>query len=475
MRNHILRFDMQPLAFVDLETTGASATQDRITEIGIVLVDDCGVREWSRLVHPQMRIPLFIEQMTGITNAMVENAPEFAQLAKEVDALLQGRLFIAHNARFDYSFLKNEFKRLGMAFKPQVLCTVKLSRALYPEYRRHNLDSLIERHQLTAKERHRALADAQLIHQFWQYANRQFSTDIIADTVKNLLQRSSLPPQLDQNLIHDLPEGPGVYLFYGENDLPLYIGKSVNIRQRVLSHFAADHRHNKEMSLSQQTQRIDWIETGGELGALLTEAKLIKQMTPVHNQRLRRKNALCAWQLQQSQDRLLPRLVWADALDFGVQDNLYGLYSSQRDAQKALRSVAEQHQLCLAVLGLEKVGSSKPCFAHQLKRCLGACVGKESALEHATRLMVAMGKLKLSSWPYPGAVGIREAEDLHVIDHWCYLGTARSDDEVHTLLEQGRPAFDRDTYTTLVKALKKSRVVHLRGRPEELARNHSDV
>ncbi|MCK9609498.1 MAG: exonuclease domain-containing protein [Methylomonas sp.] len=468
---------MQPLAFVDLETTGGSATKDRITEIGIVLVDDDGVQEWSQLVHPQMRIPLFIEQMTGISNAMVENAPTFEQVATEVDALLRGRLFIAHNARFDYGFLKNEFKRVGMAFKPQVLCTVKLSRTLYPQHHRHNLDSLIERHQLTAKERHRALADAQLIHQFWQHANQQFSSNALEATVKNLVQRSSLPSQLDANLVHELPEGPGVYLFYGENDLPLYIGKSVNIRQRVLSHFAADHRHAKEMSLSQQTKRIEWIETGGELGALLTEAKLIKQMTPVHNQRLRRKNALCAWQLEQKQNQLLPRLTWANDLDFGTQENLYGLYSNQRDAQKALRNLAEQHQLCLGVLGLEKIGSGKPCFAHQLKRCRGACVGKESGLEHATRLLTAMSKLKLASWPYPGAIGIREEDDLHVIDHWCYLGTAHSDDEVHALLEQGRPAFDRDTYMTLVKALKKTQVVYLRSKPphESIRRRHSDA
>jgi DNA polymerase-3 subunit epsilon len=453
---------MQPLAFVDLETTGGSATKDRITEIGMVLVDDDGVREWSQLIHPQMRIPLYIEQMTGISNEMVANMPSFEAVAAKVDALLQGRLFIAHNARFDYGFLKNEFKRLEMLFKPQVLCTVKLSRALYPQFQRHNLDSLIDRHQLQAKERHRALADAQLIYQFWQLSLQQFSAEAIEATVKKLVQRSSLPSQLDPNLVHELPESPGVYLFYGENDLPLYIGKSVNIRQRVLSHFAADHRNSKEMSLSQQTKRIDWIETGGELGALLTEARLIKQMTPVHNQRLRRKNALCAWQLQQKQDQLLPQLTWANDLDFGSQNNLYGLYNNQRDAQKALRNLAGEHQLCLGVLGLEKVGNGKPCFAHQLKLCRGACVGKESGLEHATRLLVAMGKLKLASWPYPGAIGIREANELHVIDHWCYLGTARSDNEVEEFLTQGRPAFDRDTYRTLVKALKKSQIVHFR-------------
>ncbi|MEY4719998.1 MAG: hypothetical protein RL563_2616 [Pseudomonadota bacterium] len=453
---------MQPLAFVDLETTGASATKDRITEIGIVLVDDDGVTEWSQLVFPDMRIPLFIEKMTGISNEMVAQAPTFAQIAEKVNALLQGRLFIAHNARFDYGFLKNEFKRQGMAFKPQVLCTVKLSRALYPQYPRHNLDSLIERHSLTANARHRALADAQLIYQFWQRVNQQFSAEAMNAVVKNLVYRSSLPSQLDPNLVHELPESPGVYLFYGENDLPLYIGKSVNIRQRVMSHFSADHRHGKEMSLSQQTKRVDWIETSGEIGALLTEAKLIKQLSPVHNQRLRRKNALCAWQLEQKQDDLVPKLVWANELEFGSKGNLYGLYGNQRDAQKALRHLAEQQALCLGLLGLEKVAVDKPCFAYQLKRCRGACVGKEPALAHATRLLVAMSKLKLATWPYPGPIGIREGDDFHVIDHWCYLGTAHSEEEVQELLQRGRSAFDRDIYLTLVKALREKQPVMLK-------------
>jgi len=451
----------QPLAFVDLETTGASATKDRITEIGIVLVDADGIREWSQLVHPQMRIPLFIEQMTGISNDMVEHAPVFAEIAAEVSALLQNRLFIAHNARFDYSFLKNEFKRLGIDFKPAVLCTVKLSRTLYPQYRHHNLDSLIERHQLKAKERHRALADAQLIYQFWQHLAQSFSEAILQQTLQQLLKRSSLPSQIDPLLIHDLPETAGVYLFYGENDLPLYIGKSVNIKQRVLSHFAADHSSHKEMSLSQQTKRIDWLETSGELGALLTEAKLIKERMPVHNQRLRRKSALCAWRLEQHQEHLRPELTWADELDFGAQDNLYGLYHSQRDAIKALRGLAEQHQLCLSVLNIEKTSKGRPCFAYQLKKCRGACCGKEPALTHAARLLIAMSKLKLNSWPYPGAIAIREGEELHVLDHWCYLGTAKTDAELQTILESGRPAFDRDTYQLLSKALKKYPVIDL--------------
>ena len=459
---------MQSLAFVDLETTGTSTTQDRITEIGIVLVDDDGVREWSQLLNPRARIPAYIEQMTGITNQMVEHAPTFEQIAYEVEQLLQGRLFIAHNARFDYGFLKNEFKRIGLQFQPPVLCTVKLSRALFPQHHRHNLDSLIDRHGLMVKDRHRALADAQAIHQFWQCVSDQFGLDALNENVQALLNRSSLPSQIDPMLVHELPEGPGVYLFYGENDLPLYIGKSVNIRQRVLAHFSADHRNNKDMSLSQQLRRIDWRETGGELGALLMEAKLIKKLMPVHNQRLRRKKTLCAWQLRQQGEHLLPKLTWASDLDFGAQENLYGLYHSQRDAQKALRSLAERHQLCLNVLGLENIGKDKPCFAHQLKRCQGVCVGKEKPLDHAARVMMAMHKLKLASWPYPGAIGVREGEDLHVVDHWCYLGTAKNDDDIDDLLRSGRPAFDRDTYMTLQKALKNAMVVSFAARGTEI-------
>ena len=141
------------LAFVDLETTGGNPLVDRVTEVGVVLVDETGVREWSQLVYPQTRIPVFIERLTGITNEMVLHSPTFQDIAQDLNALLEGYLFIAHNARFDYGFLKNEFKRLDIVFRPNILCNVKLSRALFPEHKHHNLDSLIERHSLSVSDR----------------------------------------------------------------------------------------------------------------------------------------------------------------------------------------------------------------------------------------------------------------------------------------------------------------------------------
>ena len=442
------------MAFVDLETTGGNPLVDRITEVGVVFVDENGVREWSQLLQPQTRISAFIERLTGITNEMVVDAPCFETIADELSKMLEGYLFIAHNARFDYGFLKNEFKRLNLEFRPNVLCTVKLSRALFPEYKHHNLDSVIDRHGLRVSERHRALGDAQLIYQFWQDIHQTQAAELITATVKKMVGRPSLPSQVDQRLIVDLPDTPGVYLFYGENDLPLYVGKSTHIKQRVLSHFSADHRHSKEMSLSQQLRRIDHIETAGEVGALLKEAQLIKTLQPIHNRRLRRSNDLCAWQLQQKSEFVRPLLTWADDLDFGAQDNLYGLFRTQRDAINALRKIAQDNNLCLGALGLEKVAKGRPCFARQLHKCEGVCVGAESMLTHSLRLQQAMTKLKVSQWPYKGVIGFRENGDLHIIDHWCYLGTVQTEAEIPALLDGARPVFDKDTYMILSKALK---------------------
>lgn len=175
------------LVFVDLETTGATLTTDAITEIGIVEVDAEGVREWSSLVRPGVRIPPFIEALTGISNAMVAHAPLFEQLAEALYARLEGGLFIAHNARFDYGFLKNAFRQAGFDFNPAVICTVKLSRRLFPEFARHNLDTLAERYCLHVSQRHRALGDARLIWQFWQMLYQTLPPEQVNTAIDALL------------------------------------------------------------------------------------------------------------------------------------------------------------------------------------------------------------------------------------------------------------------------------------------------
>lgn len=255
---------MRPLAFVDLETTGATAALDRITEIGIVQVDQDGhVREWQGLVNPGMPIPPFIAQLTGISDAMVADAPPFSAVAAEVFSRLEGRLFLAHNARFDYGFLKQEFARLGIEFRAPVRCTVKLSRALYPEFKKHSLDALIERHGLYAEDRHRALADAQLIHQFWQKIHVDREIEVIQAALDAQDPLALLPPELDPASLDALPDAPGEYTLYGENGQRLHTARVKSIRLRVLGHFSPKKASVRKAALARRVRRIEWTAAPG--------------------------------------------------------------------------------------------------------------------------------------------------------------------------------------------------------------------
>jgi DNA polymerase III subunit epsilon len=456
------------LVFVDLETTGANPIDDRIIEIGIVCVEGDQVDRWSSLVDPGIAISPFIQNLTGISNQMVREAPVFEDLVDELLLRLEGGIFIAHNARFDSGFLKNALKATGHKFCNKVLCTVKLSRKLYPDYVKHSLDSLVARHGLVSEARHRALADADLLWQFWQKIKSDISAEILEKELSAVLQQQSVPTNLDNDWLQGIPDAPGVYLFYGENELPLYVGKSVHLRKRVQSHFSADHRLYKDMRLSQQVHRVTWQVTAGEIGALLLEARLIKELQPIHNRVLRRQRDLCAWQLRTNSAGVLrPILVHAGEQDFGHADGLYGLFSSRKKAESRLRELAEEYDLCLVMLGLESRSSqNKPCFAYQLQRCRGACTGREPTQLHSARLEAALAGLKVQTWPYQGVVGLIEEstdgqrQDVHIVDSWCCLGTVPAGAEQDVLQSQAevRPAFDKDTYQIVSRALQQKKV-----------------
>jgi DNA polymerase-3 subunit epsilon len=447
------------VVFLDLETTGATATRDRITEVGLIEVDNGRfVREWSSLVNPGMSIPPGIQALTGISNDMVAPAPRFEEIARELYEAIDGRVLIAHNARFDYGFLKNEFRRLGKTFTAPVLCTVKLSRKLFPQHPRHNLDSLMLRHGIQCDARHRALGDARVLWELAQQWRQEPGEEAVLAATEKLLKTTTVPAGLADNAFDHIPEGPGVYLFYGEKDVPLYVGKSINLRTRVMSHFSGDHRVAKDMRIAAEVKRIDWIETAGELGALIEEARLVKKLSPVHNRQLRRASELCAWHWPADRHDEAPELVSARDLTGGEFRDLYGLFRSRRTAIEALREIALEHELCHALLGLEK--RKGPCFAYQIKRCRGACAGVETPREHAARLAAALAVLRVRAWPFPGRIGIRETStdgercDMHVLDQWCHLGTVSSEEELRDLQEGSlRPLFDLDTYKILTRYL----------------------
>jgi len=460
------------LVFVDLETTGGNAVYDRITEVGIVRVSHGErVDEWSSLVNPERPIPPHIVAFTGISNQMVADAPRFAEIAAQVKQKLQGAVFVAHNARFDYSFLRSEFHKADMHFSAKVMCTVKLSRRLFPEYARHNLDAVMERNGLACSARHRALGDARVLHDFWFKLRRDVPELRLAAAVHTVLGAHKMPAHLPPDFADDLPEGPGVYRFFGEGDALLYVGKSTSLRTRVYGHFTAENVESKDRRLIEQVRRVDWVETAGELGAMLREAEWIKADKPLYNRRAKSKEqpyTLRAGASRTSAAAQHPvEAVAIDAVDLADLTQCFGVFHSGKDARKALADIARAQNLCLKVLGFEDGAGS--CLAYQVGKCRGACIGKEPLILHNMRLQLALSSLKLKAWPFPGRVALRERErnpaggfgggfgadpraDFHVIDHWTYLGTARSEEELAALRAvETRATFDADVYRILVR------------------------
>ena len=268
------------------------------------------------------------------------------------------------------------------------------------------------------------------------------------------------------------PAAPGVYTFHGQQGgLPLYIGKSVNLRARLLSHL----RNPDEDRMLRQTRAISFERTAGEIGALLLEAQQIKQQQPLFNQKLRRNKQLCALKLA-SDSR--PEVVHSKDIDFALTPELFGLYASRHAALEGLRALADEHRLCYAALGLEKPAGGRGCFRSMLRQCAGVCCSRESEAEHRARLLSALDGLRIACWPHPGAIGLVERWptapamtvadaagskpetagpadamlQIHVVRNWCYLGSATSLEQARSL-GQVAAGFDADGYKVLCRPL----------------------
>jgi DNA polymerase-3 subunit epsilon len=207
------------------------------------------------------------------------------------------------------------------------------------------------------------------------------------------------------------------------------------------------------MQIAREVKRIEWIRTAGELGALLLEARLIKERQPIHNRHLRKNDELCAFRLQEGGEAAVELVPLAGASPDEIGE-LYGQFKSKREAHNTLRELAAEHGLCLKRLGLES--GKGPCFNHQIKRCKGWCVGKENAARHDLRLKTALAVLKLRAWPFPGRIAVRERDEWHLFETWCYLGTAKSEAELFDAAQtRFDAAFDLDTYRILRRELEK--------------------
>ena len=445
-----------PGAFVDIETTGCTPGMHRIIDVAVIGARGDAVDfEWQSLVNPGVHVPAGITALTGIDNDMLADAPPFERVARELRERLEGRIFVAHNVRFDYGFIRREFALMDTNWRSPNLCTVRLSRALYPEMPRHNLDAVMERHDIHIENRHRAMPDAQALLAFWRKLRVAWPAADLQAALDEACQRATLPAALPPDLADDLPEGPGVYRFMGVDDTLLYVARANNLRERVLDHFRGGPGSQRTQKLVAEVRRVEWTETAGELGAWLLEAREVRERQPAYN-RLQRGGERFTWLFEEGD--AAPRLVELDTEVLRSND-AFGTYRSERDARRALEGLAREHRWCFKLLGLENGPGS--CVGLQVGRCKGACVGKEPAPLHLARVKIGLLPLRLKPWPHQGPVMLREGagerQQWHVIDAWQHLGSFDAGDEDAIAMFAKRRSverFDIDAYRMFTRFMR---------------------
>lgn len=374
-------------AIVDIETTGGLYRRDKIIEIGIVLVENQEIiDEFSSLIHPGFSIPYNITRITGIHDAMVSSAPKFYEVAKEIVQWTENHIFVAHNVRFDYSFIRQEFEDLAYTYSRKQLCTARLSRSLLPQLGRYNLDNLIQHFGISIKNRHRALDDARATAQiFIELLRIEAGQQSIQHLVNYGLKESRLPENIHLDKLHALPEQCGVYYMHDRNGQLVYIGKSNNIKKRIFQHFA--EWGQKGQNMQTLVNDISYEITGSELIALIKEEDEIKKFNPLINKAQRRKpRKYFIGQHQDETGYLHLNLRKAQDGEWMAKS-----FTLRQHGSQFLKFLAEEHQLCWAKLGLQT--SPGPCFLHQIGKCFGACTAEEDAESYNKRVLACLEQI----------------------------------------------------------------------------------
>ncbi len=367
-------------AIIDIETTGGSSMIEKITEIAIFLHDGSKITgEFATLVNPERNIPYFITNLTGITNEMVEEAPRFFEIAKTIVELTEGRTFVAHNARFDYSFIRQEFKSLGYNFSRNLLDTVSLSRKIIPGHRSYSLGNICNDLNIMINGRHRAAGDAFAtvrLFEFLMARDREINGSNSALFRNTRVSR--LHPSLDTAKIDEVPEEAGIYYFYNANGDLIYIGKSNNLQQRISTHLSNNTTH-RAMEMRDLIADISWEVTGSELIALLRESSEIKRHKPVYNRAQRRTGF--QWGIFSFVDE--SGYINYRYGQINNEDTPVSVFTSREKAKSKLNNLVETYGLCQKLTGLYDTAGA--CFHHQVGICRGACCGKETAKDYNER------------------------------------------------------------------------------------------
>lgn len=381
---------MQHYAVVDIETTGGSPKTSKITEIAIYKHDGQKViGEYITLINPEMTIPPFIVQLTGISDNMVKNAPKFYEVAKDIVEFTEDCIFVAHNVGFDYGILRAEFRSLGFDYRRPHLCTVRTSRFVIPGYDSYSLGKLTKSLGIELIGRHRAGGDA--------LATAKLFTILMEEDENNLqtfiqqeLNPKRLHPNLNMDELEEIPNKTGVYKFYNDVNQLIYIGKSIHIRKRIDQHLR-NSKTKKGMQMQKEIARIEFELTGSELIALLLESDLIKRHKPVYNRSLRRSSF--PYGLFHYFDEAGYIRFHIDKMNNRESDSLTS-FTTKREGVAYLERMVEEYDLCTKLCGLYKSQSS--CFQYTVRNCLGACVQEEETISYNRRCESLINNLTLN-------------------------------------------------------------------------------
>lgn len=376
-------------AIVDIETTGGYAASNDITEIAIVLHDgDKVIRRFESLVKPDMAIPYYIQSLTGISPDMVADAPRFEELAETVYDLLKDQVFIAHNVNFDYSFIKHHLSAAGFELETQKLCTVRLSRKVFPGLPSYSLGNLCRHFGISNEQRHRAGGDADATVQLFEHLLQNDAAPHIAQFIRKKSAEQSLPPHLPKTVIDKLPYTPGVYYFHDHKGKVIYVGKAKNIKYRVRSHFTHNGTGKQRQEFLRNIHDISFEPTGTELMAFILENVEIRRLWPEFNRS--QKKFTPAFGLYRYEDRNGYIRLCIEK----QKKHLQPLYTFNLliEGHRLMRKMMEAYHLCPKLCFVQTDNAA--CVGIEGHACLGACEQKETPDEYNARVEEAIGYLE---------------------------------------------------------------------------------
>jgi DNA polymerase-3 subunit epsilon len=374
-------------AIVDIETTGYSNSCNNITEIAILVHDgEKVIDSFQSLVNPKTSINPYVVNLTGISNDMLRNAPVFSEIAGTVWKMTEDAVFVAHSVNFDYSMIRAEFKSFGADFTRKKLCTVRLSRKLFPGHASYSLGKICDALGITIRDRHRAMGDAKATVQLLEHCLKNDRENTIEKSLKKNSKEAILPPNLDRKDFDSLPEKTGVYYFHNKDGKVIYVGKALNIKKRIYSHFTGNGK--SRLSFLDHIHKISFTVTGGELIALLLESDQIKTLYPLYNKAQKKSGGsfcICTYIDKKGIHHLA-----MSRITKGIEP-LIG-FDSFVDAQLYMTRLMERFELCPKYCGIQ--ASSNSCFGYQVKKCKGVCAGEEKVEIYNQRVEDAIREIK---------------------------------------------------------------------------------